>query len=376
LSLDVFRGLTILAMILVNHPGSEEQGMTYAPLLHSAWHGWTITDLVFPFFLMIVGMSLAYSLRKWRRPGRATREIYARIFRRSGIIFFLGVGKHLFNNICAHAFVDPDLPIFGTLRYLGVLQRIGLVYLCAALVVLNFKVRTQVIISIATLLGYWAVLAWLPNPHDHTGNLSPEGNIVRAVDLKIMGINHVSTRATTEKTDPLGIVSTPSSIVLALAGYWAGLFIQRRGVNWRTVLILVACGLGLAIVGQAWHELLPINKKLWTSSYIVLSSGLALVGLAVCLAIFDIGGYRRLARSFEIAGVNAISVYLGSELLATVLGATHVGGTTTQQWVFQHLFVDHIADPKIASLGYALMVVAFWWLVLWTMSRRGWAIRV
>jgi predicted acyltransferase len=344
--------------------------------LHSAWHGWTITDLVFPFFLMIVGMSLAYSLRKWRQPGRATREIYARIFRRSGIIFFLGVGKHLFNNICAHAFVDPDLPIFGTLRYLGVLQRIGLVYLCAALVVLNFKVRTQVIISIATLLGYWAVLAWLPNPHDHTGNLSPEGNIVRAVDLKIMGINHVSTRATTEKTDPLGIVSTPSSIVLALSGYWAGLFIQRRGVNWRTVLILVACGLGLAIVGQAWHELLPINKKLWTSSYIVLSSGLALVGLAVCLAIFDIGGYRRLARPFEIAGVNAISVYLGSELLATVLGATHVGGTTTQQWVFQHLFVEHIADPKIASLGYALMVVAFWWLVLWTMSRRGWAIRV
>ncbi len=376
LALDAFRGLTILAMTLVNHPGSWEPGMRYWPLDHAAWHGWTPTDLIYPFFLFIVGTAMAYSFRKYRELGGGTPELYARIIRRTCALFLLGVGLAFFGHACERCFGDATDLGLDHLRYLGVLQRIALVYFFASLIVLNMGVRGQVILSVALLLGYWALLAWMPDPNDYQDNLSPTGNIVRSVDLKVIGADHLYTRATTEPTEPEGLLSTPPSIVITLIGYWAGLFIQRRGANFRTVATLIICGLLLAAAGQAWHEVFPINKKIWTSSFVILTSGLAAAGLALCLAVFDVAGYRRLARPFEIVGVNAIGIYVGSGLLARLLEATHIGALSTQDWIYKHLFTDHITDLKLASIGYALLTVAFWWLVAWLLARRGWVFRV
>ena len=376
LSLDAFRGLTILAMILVNNPGSWAPGMRYAPLDHAEWHGWTPTDLIFPFFLFIVGTSLAYSLRKYAELGGGTPELYARIIRRTCILFLLGVGMALFGHACERCFGDAKDFGFDHLRYLGVLQRTALVYFFASIIVLNISVREQVLLSIAILLGYWALLAWFPDPNDYQGNLSPKGNVVRAVDFRIVGADHLYTRATTEATEPEGLVSTPPSIVITLLGYWTGLIVQRRGPNFRTVAWLIAGGLALAALGLAWDRLFPINKKIWTSSYALLSGGLAMAALAICLAAFDVLRMKRLSRPFEIVGVNAIFVYVASGLLARLLEATHVGELSTKAWIFQRVFADQIADPKLASLGFALATVAFWWIILWAMSRRGWSIRV
>ncbi len=376
LSLDAFRGITILAMILVNNPGSWGEGLRYASLDHAAWHGWTPTDLIFPFFLFIVGTSLAYSLRKSREMGGATPEVYARIVRRTCVLFLLGLGMAFFGHAWDYLSGKKDSLHLETLRYLGVLQRIALVYFFASLIVLKLSIRSQVILSIAILLGYWALMAWLPNPDNYATNLSPGGNIVRVVDLKVLGAEHMYTQAKSEKTEPEGLVSTPSSIVIALIGYWAGLLIQRRGPTMQTVCLLIAAGAAIAAVGLVWGEVFPINKKLWTSSFCVLTSGLASIGLGLCLAVFDVAGFARLARPFEIVGVNAITVYVGAGLMARFLGATHVGELTTHQWIYKNLFTDHITDPKLASLGFALLFVAVWWLIAWAMFRRGWTLRV
>jgi predicted acyltransferase len=397
LSLDAFRGATILAMILVNDPGSWDH--LYWPLAHAPWHGWTPTDLIFPFFLFIVGTAMAYSFRKYRELGGATPELYARIIRRTCALFLIGVGMAFFGHACDRCFGDATDLGLDHLRYLGVLQRIALVYFFASLIVLNMGVRSQVILSLAILLGYWALLAWTPTANDYESNLSPSGNVVRSVDLKVIGADHLYTRATTEPTEPEGLLSTPPSIVITLIGYWAGLFIQRRGAaasravpgpgapqasrgvhppgpTIKTVALLIACGLACAALGQLWHEVFPINKKIWTSSFVLLTSGLASAVLGLCLAVFDIAGYRRLARPFEVVGLNPITIYVGAGLLARLLSATHVGSLTTQQWIYKNLFTDYIADPKLASLGYALLNVAFWWLVAWLLARRGWVWRV
>jgi len=376
LSLDAFRGLTILAMILVNNPGSWAEGLRYAPLDHAAWHGWTPTDLIFPFFLFIVGASLAYSLRKYRELGGATPELYARIIRRTCALFLLGVAMDFFGHAWDRCFGEADSLGLDTLRYLGVLQRIALVYFAASLIALHLGVRGQVALALTLLLGYWALLSWHPSHHDYQSNLSPEGNVVRRVDLAVIGAPHMYTQAEDEKTEPEGLLSTLPAIVTALLGYWAGLLTQRRGPTWQTVALLIACGLALATIGHFWGHHFPINKKLWTSSFVLLTAGFAAIGLGLCLAVFDVAGLRRLARPFEIVGVNAITIYVGAGLMARVLDATHIGELSTKEWIFEKVFTDHITDPKLASLGFAALMVALWWLVAWAMSRKGWALRV
>ncbi|HEX6962425.1 MAG TPA: heparan-alpha-glucosaminide N-acetyltransferase domain-containing protein, partial [Lacipirellula sp.] len=268
LSLDAFRGATILAMILVNNPGDWSN--LYWPLGHAAWHGWTPTDLIFPFFLFIVGTSLAYSLRKYRELGGATPELYARIIRRTCTLFLLGVGMALFGHACDRCFGDEETLALGRLRYLGVLQRIALVYFFASLIALKIRVAGQVVLAATILLGYLALLAWFPSSGDYPSNLSPAGNVVRQVDLQVIGADHMYTQAEREKTEPEGLLSTLPAIVTALLGYWTGLVIQRRGANWHAIIILFACGLALAAVGLLWNQIYPINKKLWTSSFVLL----------------------------------------------------------------------------------------------------------
>jgi predicted acyltransferase len=369
-------------MILVNNPGTW--GDTYWPLAHADWHGWTPTDLIFPFFLFIVGASLAYSMRKYVNPpltppyeggeARIDSAVYWRIVRRISLLIFLGWFPGLLFRVIGYFSGDESSLDFGTFRVFGVLVRIGLVYFCASMIVLHVSLRGQIVLGIVLLLGYWGLLAWLPNPHDYEANLSRDGNLVGLIDRSVVGQDHMYRAG--GKTDPEGLLSTLPAIVTSLLGYWTGLFIQRGGVNYRTVATLVVVGLVCAAIGQGWGLYFPINKKIWTSSFVLLTGGLAMVGLAACLLKFDIWGWRRLARPYEIVGINAIFVFVASGLVATLLSRTHVGELTAQKWIYDTLFTSCISDPKLASLGYAIMIVAFWWFVCWVMSRFAWSIRV
>ena len=376
LSLDAFRGMTIIGMVLVNNPGTWAAGQRYALLDHAAWHGWTPTDWIFPLFLFIMGTSLAYSMKKYREGATIDPAVYVRIVRRTILLFALGLFSVLFARTLAMIFADADGLHFETWRILGVLQRIALVYLAASLIVLHTGLRSQAVIILALLLGYWALLAWLPVGSDYETRLSPEGNIVRVVDLKVLGAEHMYTQAESEKTEPEGLLSTLPAIVNTLLGYWVGLAIQRRGANRGTVRWLIVAGLIVAAIGLAWGTVFPINKKLWTSSFVLLTSGVGMTGLGLCLGLFDVAGYRKLARPFEIVGINAIFIFVGSGLLSQLLGATRIGESSTKGWLYEKAFTDHISDPKLASFMFAAATVAFWWIILWGMARRGWSVRV
>lgn len=385
LSLDAFRGMTIIGMVLVNNPGTWAAGQRYAPLDHAPWHGWTPTDWIFPLFLFIMGTSLAYSMKKYREGAATDPAVYVRIIRRTILLFALGLFSVLFGRTLAMIFDDADGLHFETWRILGVLQRIALVYLAASLIVLHTGLRSQAVIILALLLGYWALLGWLPAGSDYETRLSPEGNIVRVVDLKVLGAEHMYTQAKSEKTEPEGLLSTLPAIVNTLLGYWVGLAIQRRGANWGTVRWLVVAGLVVAAIGLAWGMVFPINKKLWTSSFVLLTSGVGMTGLGLCLGLFDVAGYRKLARPFEIVGINAIFIFVGSGLLSQLLGAIELkiagadgnaDAISAKGWIYKELFTDHISDPKLASFMFAAATVAFWWIILWGMARRGWSVRV
>jgi predicted acyltransferase len=443
LSLDVFRGATILAMILVNNPGEWGENSQYWPLDHAAWHGWTPTDLIFPFFLFIVGTSLAYSLRKFRSGAGAGASVYWRIIRRTVTLIFFGwMPTLLLKTIAATHGASFDL---SNLRIFGVLVRIAIVYFFTSLIVLNIPVRGQVVLGIVLLLGYWATLGFLPDRHDYWKNLSNDHNFTVVVDRALIGDKHMYHGD--PPTEPEGFLSTFPAIVSALMGYWTGLFVQRRGINREMLIVLAFCGALCVEFGLLWHLAFPINKKLWTSSFVMLTSGLALQSLAGCILLFDIWNWRRLARPFEIVGVNAIFVFVCSGLLSIALGRNHVPpppidlklmqslvdanesqsrsriqqnmvnakfteeetnaaldrltqngylrdkkesgvdfytpriktpltGPTYHGWIYRTLFTSHIDDPKLASLGMALLTVAFWWFVCWLMSLVGLAIRV
>jgi predicted acyltransferase len=380
LALDAFRGITILGMILVNNPGSWGRGMRYAPLDHAHWFGWTPTDLVFPFFVFIVGTALAYSLRKYREGAVISPAVYGRIARRTLALILLGIGLDLFGHVCAMWWGDAKSLHLDTLRFPGVLQRIGVVYCVTSLIVLHLGVRGQAAIGAVLLLGYAAMLTWLPNPHDKAANLTPEGNIVRLVDGKLISPAHWYTQGRSEKTDPEGLLSNLPAIVTALLGYWSGLAVQRRGANLPTVGLLVVCGVACAAIGLTWDSWLPIGKKLWTSSFVMLTGGLAMIALAACLAVFDVAGWRRLARPFEVVGVNAITVYVGAGIMETLWDAIPVktadGETALKDWIFENVFSSHIAEGKLASLAMALATVAVWWAIAWALTRVGWKVRV
>jgi predicted acyltransferase len=225
------------------------------------------------------------------------------------------------------------------------------------------------------LLGYWTLLRWTPNPDDYKSNLSSEGNIIRVVDRELMSDSHLYTQGERDKTDPEGLLSNLPAIATTLLGYWTGLAIQRRGPKWSTVALLTACGLASTAIGLAWNEWLPIGKKLWTSSFVMLTAGLAMIALAACLALFDVAGWRRLARPFEIVGVNAIFVFVASGWVGVLLNNINVEGHSLHYWIY-YPYSHHLADPRMASLAFALTYVAFWWIILWLMSFQNWSIRV
>jgi predicted acyltransferase len=371
--------MTILGMILVNNPG--DWGHLYGPVAHADWHGWTPTDLIFPFFLFIVGTAMAYALRKYRLGASLDRGVYVRILRRTALLLLLGLLLNSAGGWMGLLVGKSPAIEWSTLRLPGVLQRIALAYLLGSLLVLHTSLRTQGVVAVAILLGYWGLLARFPSPTDYEANLSATSNVVRSIDIAVLGTNHMYTQSTSEPTEPEGLLSTLPAVVNVLLGYWVGLWTQRCPIDRRLCWQLFVAGLLVAVLGLIWDQVLPINKKIWTSSFVLLTGGLATSGLAICLATFDAAGWSRLARPWEIVGQNAIFAFVASGLvgrLLTLIELTRADGSavTLKQWVFDHWFTSWISPPELASLAFAVVTVGIWWAILAGMARFGWTLRV
>ncbi len=373
-SLDVFRGIAITGMILVNMVGVADQ--VYPPLLHADWNGCTLADLVFPFFLFIVGVAMAFSLSKYTDIAVASpldKEssggLYWRIIRRSAILFALG--------LLLNGFWNYD---WGTIRLMGVLQRISLAYLFAALIVLKLRRKGQWAIAALLLIGYWLAMSFVPVPGYGVGNLTREGNLGAYIDRLIIGTAHLyKGDKFNSMGDPEGLFSTLPAIVSVLLGYFTGEWLRKQPVKSRTSLNLVIVGLSCLVVGQVWGFWFPINKKLWTSSFVIFTTGWALLLLAACYELIEVRGRGRWGRPFEIMGLNAIFVFVASVLMIKILVKTHIGtgenAPTTYTWIYEHLFVPW-AGAMNGSLLFALVTVLFWWVVLYGMYRRRWFFKV
>jgi predicted acyltransferase len=355
LSLDAFRGATIAGMILVNTSGDYEN--TWWPLLHQPWHGWTPTDLIFPFFLWIAGMSLVFSRRIGFR---------AALWRSVKLILF-----GLLVNFTTAGFTLP-------LRWAGVLQRIGLCYLAAWAAKRWLGTRGQAVFAVALLLGYWAVMTRVVGPEGFAPNLEPQTNLSAQVD-RILLSGHLY--RWTKTWDPEGVLSTFPAIATALLGLLAGAWLRSKVEPTRKAVGFVAGGLLLFVLGLLWGEAapvwlrFPVNKNLWSPSFVLLTAGLgsALFGLTWWLV--DLRGVRGWTGPFVTYGKNAIAVYVGSEVLSGALGAiawATPGGTvrSLQERLHLALFASWL-PPMLAAFAFAFGNVVLWWAVALWMDRKG-----
>ena len=347
-SLDVFRGITIAGMVLVNNPGTWSN--IYWPLEHAEWHGWTPTDLVFPFFLFIVGVSITLAFARRVEEGTVKRDLYLKVIKRSALIFGIG----LFLN---------GFPYFqlGTIRIAGVLQRIALCYLIASLIFLTTKVRTQLLIAVALLIVYWLVMTRLAAPGYAPGDLSKEGSIASFVDRVLLG-PHIWKQG--KVYDPEGLLSTFPAVVTTLFGIQTGYWLRSEHSRFEKVVGMFVVGAVGVVLGWAWNPFFPINKSLWTSSYVLFTAGLALEFLALCYWAIDIKGYRRWAWPFEVFGVNALALFIGTALMVKLMALFHVQG-----WIFRNLFLTWAA-PINASLAYAITFILLWLFLMWLLYRK------
>jgi predicted acyltransferase len=360
LSVDVLRGLTVAAMVLVNNPGTWRA--IYPPLRHAAWHGWTPTDVIFPFFVFIVGVAIPLALGpRLARDGRPA--VALKVVRRSIVIFALGI-------------VLNGFPWFhwATLRIPGVLQRIAVCYLVAACIYLLTSTRAQAIIAAGLLLGYWLVMSVVPVPGYGAGNLSPEGNLAAYIDRAVLG-PHIWQYA--KVYDPEGILSSLPAVATALLGILAGTWLRSGRKPDVIARYLAVAGVAGIAAGELWGLWFPINKSLWTSSYVMLTAGLALIGLAICYWLIEIRERRRWAIPFAVLGVNALLLFFLSTLAARLLSIVKVGaeGASLQAVLFERFFAP-LGSPVNASLAYAMAYVVIWWAIVWMLDRFNIRLRV
>jgi len=348
-------------MILVNSPGSWQ--FIYPPLGHAEWHGWTPADLVFPFFVFIVGVSISFALSRKKDEGVGKVDLHLKIFRRSVLIFALGMLLRLF----------PHFDFAGV-RIPGVLQRIALCYLFAALLYLHVGVRDRLAVGLLILAGYWAVMKLVPVPGYGAGVLDYNGNLAGYIDMKLLA-GHLY-----EPTfDPEGILSTFPAIATAVLGTLAGDWLRmKRGAATKTAG-LSAAGVALTALGLFLHPYFPINKKLWTSTFVLFTAGAALLLLAMCYFLIDWLGRKRWATPFFIFGTNAIAAYAGSILMVKLLALVKVstGGEPIPPlvWVYEYLFVPW-AGKLNGSLAYAVCYVLLWLALMTLLYRKNILIKI
>jgi predicted acyltransferase len=358
-SLDVFRGLTIASMILVNNPG--EWAVTYPTLLHEAWNGCTFADVVFPSFIFIVGVATSFAFARRVREGHPARAIVWRIVRRTLLLIALGL-------VLNWASPPTETHAF---RFPGVLQRIALVYAVTATLVLWTRVRGRIVAIVVLLVAHTACLLWAPFGSHGPGLLEPGMNFSVWVDRTILG-PHILSRA----GDPEGLFGTVSAVVSALLGTLAARWLRSSPEPRRRFLGLFGGGLLLILLGFGCERVIPLNKNLWTASYVLLTAGLAAAGLALCYLIVDVANARKWARPFLWLGLNPLAIYFLAELVGHVRDwPITVNGDdwTVQSWLFWQVFEpplgNYLSDPAI-SLVVGLLTVAVWIAVAGLLYRR------
>lgn len=416
-ALDVFRGMTIAGMVLVNNPGLW--GAIYPPLQHAEWHGITPTDFIFPFFLFIVGVAIPIALGKRLKEG-ITREVYWKIASRAFLIFFLGM---VLNAFPLFDFSKPDIPLlakivvmlalmatlylwltgkstaalvtlagvavlmtglyfasfpvafinFETLRIPGVLQRIAICYLIVSVLFLHTNWKQLTIIGGALLLFYWLIMTIVPVPGCEITTINDKAcNISAYIDRLILTENHVWRSA--KVFDPEGILSTLPALVTTISGVLTGMWLKSERSDTEKAVGMFFFGVVLCAVGWCWNPFFPFNKPLWTSSYVVYTSGLALCFLASCYWLIDIKGYKTWTKPFVIFGVNALALFVGSGLLGRLMGVVKFAGAdgkeiSLQKAIFDNVFAP-LAAPVNASLMYAVSYILFWLFLMWLLYRK------
>lgn len=347
IALDVFRGLTIALMIIVNNPGTWEY--VYPPLLHSKWNGCTPTDLVFPFFLFIVGSAMWYSYKKFNYT--LTRILVLKILRRTLLIYLIG---YLIN---AYAIFTLDL---GKIRIMGILARIAIAYGIASFIVLGLHLKWVKILIGFILFGYWAILVIFGGDTP----FSLEGNFARTFDIAVLGLNHIPVFHGV-KFDQTGLLSTLPSIANVLLGYLAGRLIDTSEIKTDAVKKLIFFGIAGIAVAIGWNLILPINKPLWTSSFVLYTSGFASIFLGILFWIIDIKKFTGWTKPFQVFGMNPIFIYGLSEFIAITfyLVAIHLKtgeAVTITTWIYNTCYLP-LAGNFAGSLLYALTFTFICW---------------
>jgi predicted acyltransferase len=355
LSLDVFRGMDVALMIVVNSLASSK---TYSPLTHAEWHGFTLTDLVFPTFLFVVGNAMSFSQKKYEALGEGA--FFGKIIKRTLIIFLLGYLMYWF------PFVEPTdtgwaMKPFSDTRVFGVLQRIALCYFLASVVIHYLKVQGALVFGVVALILYRVLLGAF-------GDLSVEGNAGTLLDLWLLGPNHLY-HGEGVAFDPEGLLSTLPATVNVIAGYVAGLYIQRNGQNYETIAKMLLTGVVLLLLAVWWDLLFPINKKLWTSSYVLLTVGIDLCVLSLLIFIIDIAGKRNWTYFFEVFGRNTLFIYLLSEVFVIAMYVIPVGDGSLSGWIYHNLFQSWAGDLNGSPL-FAVCVMLTCWVVGYFMDKR------
>lgn len=362
-ALDIFRGMTICLMIIVNTAGDYQ--FTFSPLLHANWHGFTPTDLVFPSFLFAVGNAFAFVKTRWA--DKPLSAVIGKILKRTLIIFLLGYTLYWIPFV---KWTDSGtltfFPISET-RILGVLQRIALCYFIGAIMIYYLSKRQLWIASGLLLLGYWALMYAF-------GDYTLENNFVRTIDRALFGDSHLY-MGDGIPFDPEGLLSTLPAIVNVLGGYLAGIYIIEGGkLSYEKLAKIMLVGVGLLIVTYWWNLVFPVNKKLWTSSFVTLTVGIDLLLLSIIMYTTDFIEKPVNYYFFEVFGKNPLSIYLLSEYLAISLYFIRVGDTSLYRYVYVKGF--SWIGPYFGSLAFALTIMLICWLVGWWMDRRKIYIRV
>ncbi|MCK9279386.1 MAG: heparan-alpha-glucosaminide N-acetyltransferase domain-containing protein [Melioribacteraceae bacterium] len=351
-SIDAFRGLTIAGMIIVLNPGSWKYG--YPIFKHANWHGWTIADLVYPFFLFIVGVSITYALGKAKDENFDKKNIYLKIVKRSIILFLLGLFINSFPDFNFHQF-----------RIMGVLQRIAICYLIVSVLFLNTEYKTQAIIAVSLLFIYWAIMEWVSVPGFPLGSYGKGENAANYLDRFVLS----GFMGSYEKLgEPEGFISTLPSLSLTLFGVLTGHFLRLKKEIQTTASIMFGVGVLLFLLGLVWDIWLPINKNLWTSSFTVLTCGLGLILFSIFYYLIDGLGYQKYAKPFIVLGMNAITVYVLSIVVAKIIKLLTFTSNGIEyharSWVYENVLLG-LFGINGASLVYAILYCSIWCGIMW-----------
>ncbi len=388
ISLDVFRGMTVAGMLLVNNPGTWSA--IYPPLEHAEWNGWTPTDLIFPFFLFIVGITTELSLRARRGRGDDESAILRQILKRGALIFLFGFllsGFPFFTwppNLPGASFGERVIDRIEHWRVMGVLQRIGVAYLLGGLLTWRTTLKQQIAIVAVLLFGYWALQTLVPVPDTGIAGRfvldKPDQLLSAWLDRMVFGVNHLWSGSKT--WDPEGLLSTIPAVGTMMLGTFTGKWIarQERPLNDR-LAAMFAVGALTMMLGLMWNWVFPINKSIWTSSYVLFTAGMGAVSLATCMWVIDVMQWKRWTFPFVVYGTNPMLAFLGSGLMARGIASiwtwdTGAGTrTSAQAFVFKTVYASWL-PPREASFAFAVCFVLLWFMLLWAAWKRGFVLKV